>query len=212
MLVPCPAWRIEQMTFAKPTMVSNPLASRIVWRMACQLSPVQSTWLLGILLRIQNNSLFWWMWKRRCVALELLATVLRPWGEEYIFLGHIWHQGWEIAVRKKQNWASMTSFNSWNSCHWTLERHSSTFILSQVIKFPLLLSHLSYGGGHGNPLQCSCLENPGRGAWWAAVCGVAQSQTRLKWLSSSSSRPWILLSLQAHRWILNSITVSLGVC
>ena len=43
------------------------------------------------------------------------------------------------------------------------------------------------GEGHGNPLQCSCLENPrDGGAWWAAVYGVAQSRTRLKWLSSSS--------------------------
>ena len=42
--------------------------------------------------------------------------------------------------------------------------------------------------GNGNPLQCSCLENPrDGGAWWAAVFGVAQSQTRLKRLSSSSS-------------------------
>ena len=44
------------------------------------------------------------------------------------------------------------------------------------------------GGGHGNPLQCSCLENPrDGGAWWAAIYGVAQSWTWLKWLSSSSS-------------------------
>ena len=44
------------------------------------------------------------------------------------------------------------------------------------------------GEGNGNPLQCSCLENPrDGGAWWAAVSGVAQSQTRLKRLSSSSS-------------------------
>ena len=44
------------------------------------------------------------------------------------------------------------------------------------------------GGGNGNPLQCSCLENPrDGGAWWAAVYGVAQSRTRLKRLSSSSS-------------------------
>ena len=44
------------------------------------------------------------------------------------------------------------------------------------------------GEGNGNPLQCSCLENPrDGGAWWAAIYGVAQSQTRLKWLSSSSS-------------------------
>ena len=45
------------------------------------------------------------------------------------------------------------------------------------------------GEGNGNPLQCSCLENPrDGGAWWAAIYGVAQSQTRLKQLSSSSSR------------------------
>ena len=44
------------------------------------------------------------------------------------------------------------------------------------------------GEGHGNPLQCSCLENPrDGGAWWAAVYGVTQSRTRLKRLSSSSS-------------------------
>ena len=37
-----------------------------------------------------------------------------------------------------------------------------------------------YGKGNGNPLQYSCLENPvDRGTWWAAVCGVAQSWTRL---------------------------------
>ena len=43
------------------------------------------------------------------------------------------------------------------------------------------------GEGNGNPLQCSCLENPrDGGAWWAAIYGVAQSQTRLKRLNSSS--------------------------
>ena len=44
-----------------------------------------------------------------------------------------------------------------------------------------------HGEGNGNPLQCSCLENcRDWGAWWAAIYGVAQSQTRLKQLSSSS--------------------------
>ena len=44
------------------------------------------------------------------------------------------------------------------------------------------------GEGNGNPLQCSCLENPrDGGTWWAAIYGVAQSWTRLKRLSSSSS-------------------------
>ena len=42
--------------------------------------------------------------------------------------------------------------------------------------------------GNGNPLQCSCLENPrDGGAWWAAVYGVTQSQAWLKWVSSRSS-------------------------
>ena len=46
------------------------------------------------------------------------------------------------------------------------------------------------GEGNGNPLQCSCLENPRDGrAWWAAVSGVAQSRTRLKWLSSIHMSP-----------------------
>ena len=50
------------------------------------------------------------------------------------------------------------------------------------------LLHSCIGEGNGNPLQCSCLENPRDwGAWWAAVYGVAQSRTRLKRLSSSSS-------------------------
>ena len=44
------------------------------------------------------------------------------------------------------------------------------------------------GEGNGNPLQCSCLESPrDGGAWWAAIYGVAQSRTQLKWLSSSSN-------------------------
>ena len=47
---------------------------------------------------------------------------------------------------------------------------------------------IKYGEGNGNPLQCSCLENPRDGeASWAVVSGVAQSRTRLKRLSSSSS-------------------------
>ena len=52
------------------------------------------------------------------------------------------------------------------------------------------------GEGNGNPLQCSCLENPRDGeAWWAAIYGVAQSQTQLKRLSSSSR---VVLITQRH--------------
>ena len=61
------------------------------------------------------------------------------------------------------------------------------------------LSLLCIGEGNGNSLQCSCLENPRGGrAWWAAVHGVAQSWTRLKQLSSSSSS---MVSHQLLRWL-----------
>ena len=52
------------------------------------------------------------------------------------------------------------------------------------LHFHFSLSHI--GEGNGNPPQCSCLENPrDGGAWWAAIYGVTQGQTRLKRLSSS---------------------------
>ena len=57
---------------------------------------------------------------------------------------------------------------------------------AERLHFHFSLSHI--GERNGNPLQFSCLENPRDGrAWWAAVYGVAQSWTRLKRLSSSSS-------------------------
>ena len=65
---------------------------------------------------------------------------------------------------------------------WGLEELDTT----ERLHFHFSLSCV--GEGNGNPLQCSCLENPRDwGAWWAAVYGVAQSRTRLKRLSSSSS-------------------------
>ena len=58
--------------------------------------------------------------------------------------------------------------------------------MTEQLHFHFSLSCI--GEGNGNPLQCSCLENPrDGGAWWTAVYGVAQSRTRLKRLSSSSS-------------------------
>ena len=64
--------------------------------------------------------------------------------------------------------------------------------MTERLRFHFSLS--CTGEGNGNPLQCSCLENPrDGGAWWAAVYGVAQGWTRLKRLSSgggSSSATW----------------------
>ena len=64
---------------------------------------------------------------------------------------------------------------------WAREESDTT----ERLHFDFSLSCI--GEGNGNPLQCSCLENPrDGGACWAAVCGVAQSRTRLKQLSSNS--------------------------
>ena len=66
------------------------------------------------------------------------------------------------------------------------------------------------GEGNGNPLQCSCLENPrDGGAWWVAIYGVTQSWTRLKWLSSSSSSGlmvFIQIQFTWNPWILTNLT------
>ena len=64
------------------------------------------------------------------------------------------------------------------------------------------------GEGNGNPLQCSCLENPrDGGAWWAAVYGVAQSRTWLKWFSSPSSN-----NKMRFKWILKYGVTKLNLC
>ena len=67
--------------------------------------------------------------------------------------------------------------------------------------------HFSFsctGEGNGNPLQCSCLENPrDGGAWWDAVYGVAQSWTRLKRLSSSSSSGGWKSKIKVPAWVMS---------
>ena len=75
---------------------------------------------------------------------------------------------------------------------WVLCPGSGPLVLAQRLKrLPAMretwvqsLGRKSPGGGHDNPLQYSCLDNPmDRGAWWATVLGVAKSRMWLKWLS-----------------------------
>ena len=78
----------------------------------------------------------------------------------------------------------------WIKSHWwtSLVGCSPESDTTEWLHFHFSLSCI--GEGNGNPLQCSCLENPrDQGAWWAAIYGVAQSWTWLKRLSSSS-RCW----------------------
>ena len=82
-----------------------------------------------------------------------------------------------ILIIVLQWWRCLVGYSPWG------REESDT---TEQLHFHFSLSCI--GEGNGNPLQCSCLENPrDRGAWWAAVYGVAQSWTWLMQLSSSSS-------------------------
>ena len=88
-----------------------------------------------------------------------------------------WHPTPVLLPGKSHGWRSLVGCSPWGREEWdTTERLHFHFSLSCI------------GEGNGNALQCSYQENPrDGGAWWAAVYGVAQSRTRLKRLSSSSS-------------------------
>ena len=97
------------------------------------------------------------------------------------FLEHMWRRQWQptpvLLPGKSHGRRSLVGCSPWG--HWELDT-------TEQLHFHFSLSCM--GEGNGNPLQCSCLEKPrDRGAWWAAVYGVAQSRTRLKRLSSSST-------------------------
>ena len=81
-----------------------------------------------------------------------------------------WHLTPVLLPGKSHGWRSLVGYSPWG--RWT-----------QWFHFHFSLSCI--GEGNGNPLQCSCLENPRDSrAWWAAIYGVTHSRTRLKWLSS----------------------------
>ena len=104
-----------------------------------------------------------------------------------------WHPTPVLLPGKSHRRRSLEGCSPW--VHWGLDT-------TERLHFHFSLSCI--GEGNGNPLQCSCLENPrDGGAWWAAVYGVTQSWTRLKWLSSSSSNmqstSWEMLDWMKHK-------------
>ena len=103
-----------------------------------------------------------------------------------------WHPTPVLLPGESHGWRSLVSCSLWG------RKESDT---TEQLHFHVSLSCI--GEGNGNPLQCSCLENPrDREAWWAAVSGVAQSRTRLKRLSSiSSSSSMILFIIKEHNKI-----------
>ena len=106
-------------------------------------------------------------------ANKLFTKVIRIW----LLVTTQWHPTPVLLPGKSHGRRSLVGCSPWG--RWgsdTTERLHFHFSLSCI------------GEGNGNPLQCSCLENPrDGGAWWSAVYGVTQSRTRLKWLSSIPS-------------------------
>ena len=87
-----------------------------------------------------------------------------------------WHPTPVLLPGKSHEQRSLVGFSPWGR---------EELDITERIHFHFSLSCI--GEGNGNPLQCSCLENPrDGGAWWAAVYGVTQSQTQPTRLSSSS--------------------------
>ena len=105
-----------------------------------------------------------------CQSLETYVTMK----DFSTFLDMKWRRQWHLTPvllpGESHGWRSLVGCSPWG--RWesdTTERLHFHFSLSCI------------GEGNGNPLQCSCLENPrDGGAWWAAVYGVTQSRTRLK--------------------------------
>ena len=99
-----------------------------------------------------------------------------------------WHPSPVVLPGKSQGWRSLVGCSPWG------HQESNT---TERLRFHFSLSCI--GEGHGNPLQCSCLENPrDGGAWWAAIYGVTQSRTQLKRLSSSSSDFFFFWIMYSH--------------
>ena len=121
------------------------------------------------------------IWTRECNRRNWLKRQWRAerWVKEHwsMVRRRQWHPTPVRLPGKSHGWRSLVGYSPWGRTESDMtERLHFHFSLSCI------------GERNGNPLQCSYLENPRDGeAWWAAVYGVAQSRTWLKWLSSSRS-------------------------
>ena len=110
-----------------------------------------------------------------CFLICRMGSIIIPTSEGYSEKAMATHSS-TLAWRSR-GWRSLEGCSPWG--RWGSDT-------TKWLHFHFSLSPI--GEGSGNPLQCSCQENPrDGGALWAAVYGIAQSRTRLIWLSSSSS-------------------------
>ena len=110
----------------------------------------------------------------------------------HLFSKRQWHATPVLLPGKSHERRSLVGYSPWG------REESDT---TERLHFHFSLSCI--GEGNGNPLQCSCLENPRDGeAWWAAISGVAQSRTRLRRLSSSRKLHEIHISMSISKILL----------
>ena len=137
------------------------------------------------------NSLFRQLIKVSIEAFFLISISNYHWRRQ-------WHPTPVLLPGKSHGWRSLEGCSPWG--RWGSDT-------TEQLHFHFSLSCI--GEGNGNPLQCSCLENPrDRGAWWAAVYGVAQSRTRLKWCSRRKIKDMFI------QWYMNMkmFIVDLFIC
>ena len=172
--------------YCKPTIVLHYVADCVSWVPRLTLLGL---WTIGHALEIEQNLLYFQIGQfHRSWGLELECIILVDIIQSTaIFWRRQWHPPPVLLPGKSHGQRSLVGWSPWG--HEESDR-------TEWLHFHVSLSWI--GEGNGNPLQCSCLENPRYGgAWWAAVYGVAQSRAWLKWLSSSSSSgiyglPWWL--------------------
>ena len=134
----------------------------------------------------------------RCITARfLLSPALGSRLSEFDCFRYLkWKRQWQatpvLLPRKSHGWRSLVGYSPWG-------RHE--LVATERLHFHFSLSH--NGEGNGNPLQCSCLENPRDGrAWWAAVYGVAQSPTRLNDITLTFHFHALVKEMATHSSIL----------
>ena len=149
-------WVLTQTSFYTPTPpLSGPFPGP-----SCPPCPSSYTQLLPFL-KVPLESKAYWVGSGLCIKIVASRTAYRR---------RQWHPTPVLLPGKSHGWRSLLGCSPCG-----LEE------LDTTERLPFHFSLSCTGEGNGGPLQCSCLENPrDGGAWWAAIYGVAQNQTRLK--------------------------------
>ena len=117
------------------------------------------------------------LWERSFLKETKIKSFKGKMSSNILYWRRQWHPTPVLLPGKSHGRRSLVGCSPWD--HWGSD-------MTERLHFHFSFSLI--GEGNGNPLQCSCLENPRDGeAWWAAFYGVTQSRRRLKWLSNSNS-------------------------